>query len=96
MPVNFTPHAEADLSNIWDYTEERWGSSQAKTYITEIQAACEGLISGRLKPRSAEHVRQGYLKYAVGQHMLFFKQPDPGFIEVIRILHQRQDVEGKM
>lgn len=50
------------------------------------------LASGKLKGRSAEHVRTGYLKYAAGSHFVFFKEADYG-IDVIRILHQQMDVE---
>ena len=93
MVVNLSPKAVADLDRIWTYTVEQWDTAQARRYITEIRAACEGLVAGRLQARSAEYVRPGYFKYAVGRHMLYFQKPAPGTINVIRILHQRQDVE---
>src|SRR5262245_60516597 len=68
-----SPAARADLDGIWDYNSETWGSAQAERYILQISAACEGLASGRRKGRSAEDIRPGYLKYAVGSHLLFYR-----------------------
>ena len=28
----FTPRAQSDLDEIWDYTADRWGLEQAETY----------------------------------------------------------------
>ena len=41
--------------------------------------------------RSAENIRQGYRKVAVGSHVLFFRMQS-GVVEIIRILHQSMDV----
>lgn len=36
--------------------------------------------------------RPGYLKLTVGAHLVFYRKTDTG-IDVIRLLHQRMDVE---
>ena len=87
-----SPAAQADLENIWDYTVERWGEAQAEDYTRNIQAACEALSEGTMIIRSAEEVRAGYRKVAVGSHVMFFRMGS-GVVEIIRILHQSMDVE---
>lgn len=87
-----SPAAQADLENIWDYTVERWGEAQAEDYTRNIQAACEALSEGTMISRSAEEVRAGYRKVAVGSHVMFFRMGS-GVVEIIRILHQSMDVE---
>ena len=87
-----SPAAQADLESIWDYTVRHWGDAQAERYTRGIQAACEALSNGTLVSRSADDIRAGYRKAAVGSHVMFFRvQGD--VVEIIRILHQSMDVE---
>ncbi len=86
----FSPAAEIDLADIWDYSAATWGPDQADRYTDEIEETCEQLASGQKRGRPVD-VRSGYLKYATGSHMLYFR--DLGStLEIIRILHQHQDV----
>lgn len=86
------PKARTDLEGIWLYTAEHWSPAQADIYHSKIVDVMTALANGKLKGRSAEHVRTGYLKYAAGSHFVFFKEAEHG-IDVIRILHQQMDVE---
>lgn len=89
--VTFSPAAIADIDSIWDYTAEIWGVDQADRYTDDIQSACEALAAGLKQGRTVD-VRDGYLKYAVGKHFVFFNMAGDG-IAVIRVLHQQMDVE---
>lgn len=90
--VQFTPAAAADLDAIWTYTLEQWGEAQAIRYIRDIQVACSGLAEGRLSGRSAENIRPGYFKAVCGTHLIFYRFTVEALI-VIRILHQRMDID---
>lgn len=85
-----SPLAEADLEEIWLYTFRQWSLEQADKYHRDIIAAIEGLASGRNVAQQAD-VREGYWKYAVGAHVLYFRRSDAS-LDVIRILHGRMDV----
>ena len=87
----FSPAAQADLSEIWDYTAEHWGEAQAERYTRDIQAACEGLSGGNLVGLSAEAIRAGYWKVAVGSHVIYYREREDT-LEIVRILHRRMDV----
>lgn len=87
--VRFTPAAASDLSDIWDYTAANWGIVQADRYTDDFQRVCEALASGEMSGRRVD-VRDGYLKYPVGRHLIFFVRRASG-IEVVRILHERMD-----
>ena len=91
-----TPAARADLGGIWDYTALNWGLDQAERYATEIRAALDGLVAGRLRARSIAEIRPGYSKYTVGSHVLFIRTNQAGDIEVVRILHGRMDVKAQL
>jgi toxin ParE1/3/4 len=89
--LTFAPLATADINDIWDYTADNWGVDQADHYTDDIRDTCHGLAEGEKHGRNVD-VRDGYLKYAVGKHFIFFRQLDIG-IEVIRVLHQSMDTE---
>ena len=86
-----SPAAQADLSEIWDYTARRWGEAQAERYTREIQATYEGLSLGTLVGLSAEDIRPGYHKFGVGSHVMYYRER-AGTLEIVRILHRRMDV----
>lgn len=43
-----------------------------------------------------EHIRKGYRASKVKSHLVFYKICDENTIEVIRILHQRMDIENRL
>lgn len=63
---------------------------QADGYCSDIMDAIELLAAGERQGRNVD-VRDGYLKYSVGKHHVYFRKSDNG-IEVTRILHQSMDV----
>lgn len=87
----FSPAAITDIDGIWDYSAETWGPDQADRYTDEIRAACDDLTAARKSGRPAD-VRPGYLKYATGSHVIYFRDQGDR-LEIIRILHGRQDVD---
>jgi len=89
-----SPAAEADIDQIWDYTASTWGVDQADDYTDKIRTACVRLASGVLRGRPVD-VHPGYFKQSVGSHVIYFRDKK-GRIEVIRILHQKQDVSRNL
>lgn len=87
----FRPAAKRDLKEIWRFTAGRWGVSQADRYVRLLYAAAEDLATGRKVGRSAEHIRDGYARYDVESHVLFYRAMRSGEIEIVRILHVRMD-----
>ena len=84
-----------DLDGIWEYTYTNWSKEQADRYhsliINEIEFISENFTSGK----SMEHVKEGYLVVYVKSHMIFFRR-NKGIVEIIRILHQRMDIESNL
>ncbi|MGL4178689.1 MAG: type II toxin-antitoxin system RelE/ParE family toxin [Dermatophilaceae bacterium] len=85
-----TPAAQQDLSEIWDYTQQRWDAAQAETYLSEIDVAIRRIAADPVRGRSCDEIRPGYRRYAIGSHLVFYRET-PDSIDVIRILHQRMD-----
>ena len=88
--VRLSKQAESDLEDIWLYTLETWSLEQAETYHSLLNQAFDGLAANTKVGRIAD-IRDGYFKYSVGSHLIFYKITTL-HLDVIRILHQRMDV----
>lgn len=86
-----SPLAEIDLEKIWLYTFQNWSLGQADSYHRDLVAVFNGLASGSKRGRDVD-VRPDYLKCPAGSHMIYFRDTGDQ-IEVIRVLHQRQDAD---
>ncbi len=89
-----SPLAEADLEEIWLYTFRKWSPEQADSYCRAIISSLEGLASGHNIGQKTD-IRAGYWKYKSGKHVVYFRFTG-GYMDVIRILHERMDVELRL
>lgn len=85
-----SPLAEVDLEEIWLYTLRHWSMEQADTYYRALVDAFEGLAAGT-KQGSPSAVPD-FQKYLCGSHAVYFLH-HAKHLDIIRILHQRQDAE---
>jgi toxin ParE1/3/4 len=88
--------AVEDLENIWLYTLEKWSEKEADRYygliIDEIEFLVENFNSGK----SMGHIKEGYRASVIKSHLVFYRKPDSGQLEVVRILHQSMDIENRI
>ena len=93
--IRYRPAAEADFEDIADYTIERWGTKQARSYLSGLRADIESLAQFAM--RFPEHESSGLdLRKMTSGHHLIFYLIDDGIVEIIRILHERMDVDGQV
>jgi toxin ParE1/3/4 len=90
---SLTRKAKADLSSIGRYAQRKWGKEQRNQYLTQLDQAFYTLAKNLLIGRSCDHIREGYGTYSIGKHIIFYRQYDSDTISIVRILHQRIDVE---
>jgi len=88
-----SPAAQADLEQICDYTRDRWGADPAEQYLRELQRAVERIAANPQIGRQCDEIRPGYRKLAAGSHTLFYRVNAEDVVDVIRVLHQRMDVD---
>jgi toxin ParE1/3/4 len=87
-----SPRARADLDRIWDYTARKWGIDQAERYLRRIAEAADLIAETPTIGRNCDQVREGYRKYPVGSHILFYRQIVDR-VDIVRILHQQMDFD---
>lgn len=97
MSYKLSVKASEDIENIWLYTFENWSLEQADRYINLIFDEIEYVGANPNSGKDFSHVRESYRCTKVKSHLIFFrvidKQTD---IEVVRILHQRTDIEHRL
>jgi toxin ParE1/3/4 len=95
LPFVISKKAVNDLEEIWLYTADKWSIEQADRYYNlifdEINYICRNMNAGK----SMEHVRKGYRAAKVKSHLIFYRVIN-NTIEVIRILHERMDIEIRL
>ncbi len=95
LPYVISKKALADLDDIWYYTVEKWSVDQANRYydliFEEIGYICKRPHSGK----SMDDIRKGYRVSKVKSHLIFYKVVND-IVEIIRILHQRMDIENRL
>lgn len=85
-----SPLAEADLEEIWLYTLRNWSIVQADNYHHDLVATFEALANGMKS--GLPSVLPDYQKCLCGSHVVYFLDYTDR-VDIIRILHQRQDAE---
>ena len=88
-----SPAARADLEEIWDYTAGRWDVDQAEEYLRGLQHASERAAANPRVGRACDEIRPGYRKLAAGSHTLYYRVSADGIVDVVRVLHERMDVD---
>ena len=91
-----TNKAKSDLKSIGIYTQNKWGEQQRNRYLTELDKAFQILAKNHLKGCDCGEIRKGYRKYEVGRHIIFYHEIDASLIEIVRILHERMDIECRL
>ena len=93
MPsFRLTERAKTDLRSIGRYTQATWGREQRNSYLTRLDTCFHLLAREPHRGRACDDIRPGYRKYHVGQHLIFYRESPEG-LEIIRILHDRMDIE---
>lgn len=90
--VRLSRLAAADLESIANYTIERFGIKQARRYRDGLDHVFHTLAEEPLRGRSAAHLANEMRRFEHESHIIFYRTVDQG-IFVVRILHERMDVE---
>lgn len=90
--VLLLPSAEADLDDIAIYTRKLWGKQQARRYVATLRFDMEALGEFPRMHPVYESRRGVFHKSASREHLIFCRIGETA-VEVIRVLHNRMDVD---
>src|ERR1700761_356557 len=93
--LEFTPKAQRDIEEIWDYSVDQFGVDRAIEYVREIQRAATVLMQDPRRGLACDDIRSGYRKFPVGSHVLFFRTSATRVV-IVRILHARMNFDRRL
>ena len=95
LPYIISKKAVIELEEIWLFTVDKWSVAQADRYylliIDEIEFICKNITCGK----SMHNIRKGYRATKVKSHLIFYRVVNDT-VEIIRILHERMDIENRL
>ena len=93
MAFTLSNKAKMDLKSLAVYTQRQWGKDQRKTYLRQFDDAFHMLSEAPELGSKCDFIKQGYRKFPVSSHVLFYRDISLSEIEFVRILHKRMDVK---
>lgn len=97
MGYKISIKAADGIKNIWLYTFENWSVEQADRYINLVLDEIEYLAEHPVAGKDFSHIRKDYRCSKVKSHIVFYRKiKNQNEIEIIRILHQRMDIETRL
>tara|TARA_B100000497_G_C7571757_1_gene344511 strand:+ start:247 stop:543 length:297 start_codon:yes stop_codon:yes gene_type:complete len=95
LKLKLLPEAVKDLEQIFEYTFETWGIAQAYKYQDELFAGFTNIKKNPEIGSAYIHTKRGYRKHKINRHLIFYRF-DSDICYVIRILHERMDLQTKL
>lgn len=96
MKYSISEKANQDIEKIWLYTFENWSLEQADRYYNLILNEIEYIAGNFESGKPADHIRKGYRTSIVKSHVIFYRKSKRNIVEIIRVLHQKMDVENRI
>jgi len=87
-----SPQAEVDLNSIWDYTAAD-NVKAADALLVRIEELFDMLAQTPLAGRARNELAMKLRSFPVGNYVIFYI-PIPDGIEVVRVMHGRQDIDA--
>jgi toxin ParE1/3/4 len=91
-----TNKAVDDLTQIWNYTFDKWSESQADKYYQMLIDTCEEVANNSDLGKNYSDVTGNLLGFKVGRHIIFYRLIKENEIEITRILHERMDLKNRI
>jgi len=87
--------ANQDIEDIWLYTYENWSPEQADRYYNLILDEIEFIADNFESGKSVDYIKKGYRTSVVKSHIIFYRKSERNIVEIIRVLHQKMDIENR-
>jgi len=92
LKIIWSVEAEEDLVSIWRYAADEWSPAAADQQIHDIWTTCEMLVGYPKLGRSRDEILLGIRSIVTDPHVVFYRISTQA-IEILRVLHEREDVE---
>lgn len=92
MRYRLSNKAEQDLRLIYRYTQLKFGTVQADSYLTGLDETFELIDNSPAIAQKVDDIRTGYQRYLYQKHSIYFIKKSK-YIYIVRLLHQHMKVQ---
>jgi toxin ParE1/3/4 len=90
--VLWSGDAETDLLWIWHYGSNKWSPAKADDHLREIKRSCDRLFRNPKLGKARDELSLGIRAMVIDPHVAFYRVTGVT-VEIVRVLHQHEDVE---
>ena len=87
-----SPAADRDLEEIYDYVKDRFSTDHAEEYLLDLEILFDLLVQNPEMGRQRDEVRPGLRSFPKNQHIVFYRL-SPDRVRIVRVLHNRRDLQ---
>lgn len=91
--VLWSPEAESDLVEIWEYGAAATSPEDADRHLRQIHAACLRLADWPQSGRSRGEIAPDLRSLAAPPHVVFYRVTKSA-VEIVRVLRGRRDLDA--
>lgn len=91
-----TNKAVDDLTNIWNYTFDKWSEVQANRYYNLIIESCHNIANNPKIGKHYDGITRELFGLKTNKHIIFYRTLSDSPIEITRILHEQMDLKNKL
>ncbi len=91
-----TNKAVEDLTNIWEYTFDKWSERQADMYYEILLKNCQHIADNPKIGKTYEGIKKNLFGFKSNRHIIFYRISANIPIEITRILHERMDLKNRL
>ena len=91
MFYEFSPEADGDLEDIFDYTEREFGIDQGIEYLSGFEGMFTKIVDNPELGKEREEIREGLRSLLKEKHVVFYRIL-ANRIRIVRILHGSRDL----
>jgi toxin ParE1/3/4 len=96
VKYKLTNKAVEDLTQICNYTIDKWSENQADKYYQMLLDNFSDVANNPDIGKDYSGVIESLLGYRAGRHIIFYRKIDNDEIEIIRILHEQMDLKNRI
>lgn len=93
--VSLSARAKADLLQIYEHSEIRFGSYQAETYLAGLERTFGLLADFPHIGQDAASIRAGYRRFRFQAHIVFYSEDADG-VFIRAIIHAARDIRPEL
>ena len=92
----FTNKAVYDLTQIWNYTLNKWSEDQADRYYHMLLKNCKEVANNPEIGKYYSGVAENLFGFKAGRHIIFYRRITDNEVEITRILHEQMDIKNRI